>query len=136
MKHAPFFPLLILALTLVLVTVFVFSASPKYREQKTIVSETLPVSEEQYQAALTAVLKKFITSYDTASEDSVRARVVDQALATLLSMRVPAAFKDLHLELAISLQKMKQGFISNPQDVTDGYMQIKTNVSQTSWLRL
>lgn len=136
MKHVPFFPLLVFALTLILVTVFVFSVSPKYGEQKPAVSETVPVSEEQYQAALTAVLKKFITSYDAASDDSVRAHLVDQTLATLLSMRVPAAFKDLHLELAISLQKMKQGFVSNPQDVTDGYTQIKTSVSQTSWLHL
>ncbi|MCX6714611.1 MAG: hypothetical protein NTX72_02260 [Candidatus Uhrbacteria bacterium] len=135
MKRPSFFPLIILALTLILVTGFVFSSSPKQTERK-IGSEVPVVSEEQYQSALTVVLKKFVTSYDTASDDTARAHVVDQTLATLLSMRVPSSEKDLHLALAIALQKMKQGFVSNPQDVSDGYAQIKTEISQTSWLHV
>lgn len=136
MKHPSFFPYLILALTLILVAGFVFTASPKSAKQANTSVEPPSVSDEQYQAALRIVLNKFTASFDAAAEDSVRASVTDQTLSTLLSMRVPAEEKDLHLSLAIALQKIKQGFVSNPQDMTDGYAQIKVLILQTSWLHL
>lgn len=136
MKHVSFFPFLVLALTLILVTGFVFSASPKSVEQKGIVTQTPPVSDEQYQEALRLVLKKFITSFDATEDVSVRTQLTEQTLGTLLTMRVPGQEKELHLALAIALQKMKQGFGANPQDVMDGYTQIKQLISQTNWLSL
>lgn len=138
MKHTStsFFPLIVLALTLILVSSFVFLSSPKQTEQKRVSLQTSVITETQYQEALSAVLKKFFTVYDSATTDVVRAETVQNTLNALLSMRVPAGFKDLHLELAIAFQKMKQGFVSNPQDVTEGYEQVKTLSSQTSWLHL
>lgn len=136
MKHLSFFPFIILALTLILVSGFVFLSSPKNALQKNASSQVSLVSDAQYQDALTSVLKKFVNLYDSATSDTVRAEIVQNTLNALLSMRVPAAFKDLHLELAIALQKMKQGFASNPQDISDGYIQVKALISQTSWLRL
>lgn len=136
MKHASFFPFLVLALTLILVTGFVFSASPKSVEKKGVVTQTPSVSDEQYQEALKLVLKKFITSFDATEDVSVRAQLTEQTLGTLLTMRVPGQEKELHLTLAIALQKMKQGFAGNPQDVMDGYTQIKQLISQTNWLSL
>jgi hypothetical protein len=136
MKHTSFFPFLVLALTLILVTGFVFSASPKLAGQKDVVIQTPPVSDKQYQEALKIVLKKFVTAFDATQDLSVRAQLTDQTLSTLLTMRVPVQEKDLHLTLAIFLQKMKQGFVANPQDVMEGYMQIKQIISQTNWLSL
>lgn len=136
MRRYSFFPFILLALTLVLVTTFVFLASPKQNNQKTIRSEESVVSEERYQQALKAVLKKFVSVYDAATSDADRSQIVESTLNALLSMRVPANEKDLHLELAITLQKMKQGFGTNPQAVLDGYAQIKELFSQTSWLNL
>lgn len=136
MKHASFFPYIILALTLMLVAGFVFTASPKSTRQSSPLAETEQISDVHYQAALQTVLKKFTTAFDVAVDESLRASVTDQTLSTLLSMRVPAEERELHLALAIALQKIKQGFISNPQDVTDGYTQINALISQTSWLHL
>ncbi|OGL62542.1 hypothetical protein A3C09_00145 [Candidatus Uhrbacteria bacterium RIFCSPHIGHO2_02_FULL_47_44] len=133
MKHPSFFSFIILALTLILVTGFVFSSAPK---KTTVQTESSAVSEKQYQTALAVVLQKFVTSYDATTDDSVRAQVTDQTLGTLLSMRVPAAHKDFHLSLAITLQKIKQGFVSNPQDVLEAYTQMKAFISQTSWLNI
>lgn len=136
MKHASFFPFLVLALTLILVTGFVFSASPKSVEQKGVTTQTPPVSDEQYQEALKLVLKKFTTSFDATEDVSVRAQLTEQTLSTLLTMRVPGQEKEFHLTLAIALQKMKQGFAGNPQDVMDGYAQIKQLISQMNRLSL
>jgi len=136
MKQVSFFPFILLALTLILVTCFVFLTPPKQMNNVNPPLRTTIVSEEQYQDALEAVLKKFFSVYDSAASDTARAETVQNTLNSLLSMRVPVAFKDMHLELAIALQKMKQGFISNPQDVTDGYARLKELVSQSSWLQL
>lgn len=136
MKHTSFFPFIVLALTLILVSGFVFLSSPKHAQQNSASSQVSLVSDAEYQQALTTVLKRFFSVYDSATSDSARAESVQGTLNSVLSMRVPASFKDLHLELAIALQKMKQGFSSNPQDVTDGYKQIKTLILQTSWLRV
>jgi len=136
MKRPSFFPFILLALTLILVTAFVFSASPKTSVQKTNKSSVSTVSDEQYQTALTAVLKKFVSVYDAAASDTEKTQAVQNTLNSLLSMRVPAEEKDLHLELALALQKMKQGFATNPQDILEGYASIKELISQTSWLHI
>jgi hypothetical protein len=136
MKQVSFFPYILLALTLVLVTCFVFLTPPKQTENTNTLPKVVVVSEGQYQDALEAVLKKFFSVYDSAASDTARIEIVQNTLNSLLSMRVPVSFKDMHLELAIALQKMKQGFISNPQDVTDGYARLKELISQSSWLRL
>ncbi len=132
MKHASFFPFIVLALTLVLVGGFVFLSSEK---QATHV-QTSVVSDTPYEDGLTIVLKRFFSVYDSATSDTAREQIVQSTLNALLSMRVPVKEKDLHLGLAISLQKIKQGLVSNPQDVSDGYAELKDFVSQTSWLHL
>lgn len=134
MKRVSFFPLILLALTLILVYLFVFFSAPK--QVKTTQTQVSAVSEGHYQEALASVLKKFFSVYDSATSDTVRAESVQTALNALLNMRVPASDKELHLELAIILQKMKQGITANPQDVSDGYSEIKDLISQTSWLHL
>ncbi len=136
MRRPSFFPLLVLALTLTLVTMFIFVVSPTSIVQKKIVTQDRTITDTRYQTALAIVLKKFLTSYAAAPDDATRSGIAEETLNTLLSMRVPAGEKDLHLELAISLQKIKQGLSANPQDAADGFVEMQTIISQTTWLHL
>lgn len=136
MKHTSFFPYIVLALTLMLVSAFLFFSFSNLLQSGSIDARSSAVSDAHYQSVLTRVLRDFFTSYRTATNDATREQIADQTLGMLLSMRVPSSKKDLHLELAIALQKIKQGFVSNPQDVTDGYAQLQDTVFQTSWIHL
>lgn len=130
------FPFAVLFLSLVL-GVFVFFSF--YTKQTQTISQTQPtrISDVTYQHELTSNVTSFLDAYPKAIDDSARYNLVQTMLNQLLRMRVPAQEKDLHLELALSLQQMKEGLYNHsPQDVADGFARFKDAVSQTSWLHL
>ena len=133
MKQKNFFPWIVFFLTLVLMGLFIFTFTQKVNNTSL---QNRGLTDAQYHSALQTVLKKFFVSYREAPDQASRAVVVEQTLAALLSMRVPAKEKEIHLDLAIQLAKMKQGFLSNPQDIDEGFVSIQHIVSQTSWLHL
>ncbi len=135
MKHVSFFPLLVLSLTLVLVTGYVFFSSPNSSSPKSGVGQIV-LSVDDYEDALRTVLAQFRSTYDAAPDDAQKVARIEHAMNALLSMRVPNEQKELHLGLALALQKMKQGYGANPQDITDGYNEVNRLISETDWLRL
>ena len=133
-KHN-WFPGVTLLLSLILVALIIFSmmtATPAVK--KTV--ETVPaVSESAYQAEMQKTVQTFLTSFSGATSDTERTAAVQSALDALLRMRVPADDKDLHLELAISLQNMKERLVAG-KDASDGLAQFKTSAASSSWLHL
>ncbi len=95
------FPLLVLFLTLLLLGFMIFTFVKK--DSTPNESVTPVVSEKEYKTQMAMVVNNFLPSYLAATDDVGRRAVVDSTLTKLLEIRVPANQKDLHLELAISL---------------------------------
>lgn len=132
------FPFVVFFLTLVLIALVVSSFTGKGQLEKR--GQGAPpitmISDITYQRELSGNVKTFLNAYATATDDASRSALVQTMLNQLLHMRVPAQEKDLHLELALSLQQMKEGLANHSQDASEGFARLNDAVSQTSWLHL
>ena len=133
-KHN-WFPGITLLLSLVLVGLIIFSMMTKAPSVQKSTQTGPTVSESAYQTDMQKTVQTFLTSFSGATSDTERTAAVQSALDALLRMRVPADDKDLHLELAISLQNMKERLAAG-KDASDGLAQFKTAAASSSWLHL
>ena len=101
------FPVVLIGLTLALAATVYFSVSPK----SAVVPESkiIPVNDELYRNELTNIIQTFQTQYRSAPDDLRRLLLVEATLRNLLSLRVPAMYKELHLDLAVSLNLIMNG---------------------------
>lgn len=131
MKRISLFPFVILLLTSTLIGGFFFAAS-----HGLLVStqESSAPDISTYRSSLASLVQKFVNAYDSSSDESARTQIVEQAMADLLSMRVPASERQIHLDVAVALQKIKQGFARNRDDDSDGYAELKQLINKTPWL--
>jgi len=125
-RHS-FFPFVLAVLTLALVVFmfYAFTDTPLGSSQPEQVLN--PVSDEQYQKELRLLTTEFIDSYQKATDPSSRNVLVDQALSSLLALRVPSQNKELHLDLAIDLSQLRQDESTFPRFVD--------RVSSQDWLK-
>ena len=131
----PWFLVLVFLLSLALGMFIYSSYSAKVQQTKPSAS-TPAISDEAYQQELNGTVKTFLTAYTAAADDSAKSTLVQTLLNQLLHMRVPAQEKDLHLELALSLQQMKEGLQNHSQDATDGLTRFREAVTKTPWMKL
>ncbi len=131
----PWFLLFVFFLSAALGVLIFFSYTANVQQTKPPV-ETPIVSDEAYQKELTISVKSFLTSYSAVGDDGAKSALVQSFLNQLLHMRVPAQEKDLHLELALSLQQMKEGLQNHSQDAVDGLTRFRNAVTKASWLKL
>lgn len=102
------FPLLIVGLTLVLMVLMFYSFTGQKKPVSNVVSEPSPVSSVEYEQSLREISDTFIQTFTAQPDDLARLVLVEQTQQQLLSLRVPADYKDLHLSLVIDLNKMQQ----------------------------
>lgn len=112
-EHRTWFPFILVGLTFALL--LAVGAWVQHEGGEVEVSLEAP-SDPEYMAELTTVL----TTYDT--DDDVQA-----AYDELLDMRVPAGYKELHLELVIAFGKLLGGD-------EEGASRLETVRSMYSWL--
>jgi len=134
MKQVSAFPFVLGALTLILITVFVFVSPPEPVQVVPEAQETAIQSMTSYQQAMRIVFDAYLSEYQKAMPDTERQKLIEQTLNQLLRMRVPPMYKDLHLDLVLILQKMKTGIQNNPQDVLDGHVEIQQKLATVSWM--
>ena len=134
MHKRSWFPYITFLLSLILVGLIIFSFVSKSSTEKTV-SATPTVSESEYQSELQKHVSIFSPAYAAATSDADRTAAVQTMMNSLLSMHVPADDKDLHLELALSLQSMKDALASG-KDASDGFTRFKTAVTSATWLHL
>lgn len=116
-----FFPLVIVLLTLALGG-FIFwstrsepgpATSPRAQEVET-------VDPDAYRSEVSQILSTFEERLAASQDDQDTRRAAQTALSGLLALRVPSAFKDLHLALAVALSQIDttlqsgQGAIDEP----------------------
>ncbi|MEK7452533.1 MAG: hypothetical protein AAB664_04285 [Patescibacteria group bacterium] len=130
------FPFVVVFLTIVLFGFFYVSYRSKSLSIKNAPATVSSISDELYKKNISIYIKSFFDKYPSAKDDAERTMLVQELFNQLLHMRVPMQEKDLHLELALSLQQMKDGLANHSQDLPEGFARLKDAVTQTSWLHL
>jgi len=104
--HRSFFPVVLVGLTLVLVFVVLFATGPFTNLSRR--GEIDVPTSERYEAQVQRILFAFDERFNMADATESRVFVAVQATDELLALVVPADLRDLHLELIITLNRLRQ----------------------------
>ncbi|HAU66412.1 MAG: hypothetical protein UT30_C0001G0085 [Candidatus Uhrbacteria bacterium GW2011_GWF2_39_13] len=116
-KHS-FFPVIIILLTVSLAG-FMFFVLRGSSTQTSAMQEPKPVNEEDYREGVSITLQTFEEQF-VASQDNAQKRLATQnALSTLLELRVPVEYKELHLQLAIAWNQIQMALQNDSEDELD-----------------
>lgn len=91
-------------------------------------------TESDYRARSHAVVAPFLAAYQSADTDVARLVAVEDALAALTDLTVPAAYRDVHLGLAVSLALMRDGLRGDEDALENGYAKLMRLVGDYPWL--
>lgn len=110
-RHHSFFPFVLALLTFGLIVLMYFSFTIVKVETKSIQQIIVPVSSQEYESELKEIGNGFTASYVSSETDIAKLVLVEKTLSELLSLRVPAEFKDKHLELAVLLNQIQTALL-------------------------
>ena len=114
-KHS-FFPVVIILLTLSLAGFMFVVFRGSMTRGDSVVQEIKPVNEDDYRQKISEVLQVFGEQFMASEDNAQKNMVTQQALDQLLEQRVPAQYKDLHLQLAIVWNQLQTALASGSQD--------------------
>ena len=105
-----FFPITLAVLTLCLVVFMVAALSngSVKQSQRASVAETA-MNEQTYQSTVADLFVSYTSSYSSALSDVEKLALTQQTLNALLEQRVPAVYKDAHLQVAVALHLIAEG---------------------------
>lgn len=122
-----FFPLTLALLTLALALLMFYAFMGTPRSTPRVVEQSVtPVSEKDYQEEMRVLTSTFVKVYQAETNPSARVQLVDQTLSSLLALRVPVQYKDVHLTFAVTLNQLRGN-----EQTFDAFIQI---VQEQSWL--
>jgi hypothetical protein len=133
-RHPTFFPLILALLTLGLIGFMVVTFSNRSAGGPGGSSEEAVVNEDEYRLKAKQTMAGFEATYEGA-DDLERLVFVEDALNALLALRVPAAYKDLHLELAFSLNLIREGLRAKSESRLEGERRLFELLSKEAWLK-
>jgi len=132
-KHS-LFPLAVIALSLVLAG-FMYWTFQDRPASPTITEEVVePVDPQEYKEELAQIVQTFESRFTEAQDDLDKLLATETALASLLQVRVPAQFKDLHLGLAVALNQIQSTLKSGERDVQEFLDAMASLKGQHDWL--
>lgn len=135
-----FFPLTLLALTIVLVIVMVRVMHPASTQEAiaeyTIATEEFEeVTEEEYQENLHRVMEGFSDAYMRSDTAIDKIAIVDRALEHVLEIRVPGTYKELHFSVAFQLNRVKESlWEDNEEFVYSEEQELFSLLLEHSWI--
>lgn len=133
-KKGPSFGLILCSATLILVAAFIFLSPPAQQRAIEVSDSQSSISTDIYESSVNTALKNTWTiNPDTAFDQDKAA--VSSALESLLNMRVPAERKETHLDLVLTMQKIKQGLASNPQAANEALVHLVEMKNNNEWLQ-
>ena len=100
-----FFPLVIVLLTCAL-GIFMFSVFSHQSNNSSAV--TFKISKSSYESSVKFITDDFTEKFGSTLDYVVKLTLVEKALTDLLQLRVPSEDKDIHLELVIGLNQLKE----------------------------
>lgn len=131
-RHPTFFPIIIVLLTGTLIYFMFFSFTSK----PIVLSPTTPVvNEEEYREAVKKIIAPFLTSVSSAPNDMAKLVLVENTLNSLLGVTVPASYKDAHLEMAVSLNQMREGLRGTKGMFEEGKNRLARVVEANPWMK-
>lgn len=136
--HHSSFPLIIILLSLGL-GVFMFYAFTSEEEdtkeqEEYRVEETFSVDADTYRSEMSSLMQTFSQTYTTSQDDLSRLLATEEVLHRLLDIRVPAEYKDLHLEFAVALNQLKEALRSTERNTNEPIEKIDEITAENPWL--
>lgn len=132
-RHS-FFPLVVVVLSLALAGLIYWSTQGEAPSSSISVQEVELVDADSYRDDLSGVVREFEIRMASAQDDAQRLQDVQTALASVLALRVPTQFKDLHLALAVALSEMENTLESGGHDLTQPIQKIAELKQAYPWL--
>ncbi|NBS41242.1 hypothetical protein EBS80_01105 [bacterium] len=131
-QRRSFYPLAIAVLTLALGGLMFFTLA---RVAPPAPAPAQPsVTDDQYRTQAHAVIAPFLSAYAAADTDVKKLVAVEDALNAVMSLVVPTAYKEVHLGLAVSLTRMRDGLRGEAGAAEDGYAKLTKLVADDPWL--
>jgi hypothetical protein len=93
-----------------------------------------PVTEADYRAGSRAVVAPFLEAYASAETDVARLVAVEDALAAMAGVTVPASYRDAHLGLAVSLALLRDGLRGDAAALADGNARLAALIGNYPWM--
>ncbi len=136
---ASWFPFILIGLTLGLLSFMVFAFSERNPETTSSMSEMEiqepVVTDEDYRINIQNVISSYLQQRDSATTDLDRLVLAEDTLDKVLAIRVSAAYKELHLNLATSLFQMVQGLKGEEGAYEKGRERFDQIVEENPWLK-
>lgn len=131
------FPAVVVGLSVLLLVFVIWAYVYRNASQETIqqVSGQPAINTDDYRQGVKSVLGNFWSEYSAASSVTDKLLLVERAEDSLLSFRVPAENRTLHLELAGSLELMRSGLAQDDnQKLEKGLSQLEAIFVNNVWL--
>ncbi len=136
-KKRSYFPMVILFLSLGLVLFMVYSLTYTNTNSKKI-KESLEVAEainiNEYRVEMQNIIASYESEYQNTDDDLSKLIVVEKIIGKLLAIRVPDGYKEMHLELVVNLNTIKQALRSTKRDITIGQEKLSRTLARFPWL--
>jgi hypothetical protein len=128
------FPCIVLLLSLALAGLIYWSVQSETPSSLVDTQAVQAVDPDTYRDELSDVVKTFEQSMAAAQDDAQRLQAVQTSLTSVLALRVPTPFKDLHLALAVALSDMENTLETGEHDLTRAKEQIMKLKQAYPWI--
>ncbi len=120
------FPYLVIFLSLVLVLFMFYTFS--YKADKVITSNdaVISVTTQDYQSDVKPVIESFDQKMLLAKDSLAQLVAVEESLNELLALRVPSDYQNIHLELALALNSMKENLRTGDRNIDEALVEWQT----------
>ncbi len=127
--HKTWFPVIVVALT-ALLGVFIYSI---FREQFRA-APTTPVTAVEYQTNVHGQVGGLRTALAAAASNDERVTLLASAREHMLTLLVPAEYKDAHLEMVMVISQWMIGYQGQEEKVTAAALRWQALVDQYPWI--
>jgi len=136
-KRTLIFPFIFIGLTvgLILFMVYAFTGDENIDRSGEVAEQEPAVTDDDYRGEISKVVGDYLQRRETTGSDLERLVLVEDALDNVLALKVSAAYKDLHLELASSLYQISEGLRGEAGALEQGEGRFDRAVSSNPWLR-
>jgi len=130
--HRTLFPLLVVALTLALGTMIFFSFRERF--ESTLNNGNGHIDAVEYEANAHAALKDLRVHLAAAPSDTDRAAILQQTQQALLLLIVPSDYKDVHLEMVMTLAQWIAGEAGDAEKLSTAQTHWEALIAQYPWI--
>lgn len=137
-KHS-LFPVAVLLLTVVL-GIFIYltvTSTPEVTEPSSVnIEEVTPVDEGEYTQEMQAIVETFFDVIETSEDDLDALIAAESAQFSMLNIRVPAEYRDTHLQIALALTEIQLELKEDERNIDPLIEELQRLVEEAEWLSL